>query len=143
MDDTTFQEIETEFNSVLSGLDTDPALQSFKTEYEKLYQALSKSHDSEKRLMGKCRELNAELVTAASKVRSFTTPSSKDAKLDCSADQVFLSAGAIRTRTLTRIRIITRPRYYRHPHPHRLRPSPRTRSRTIRRWSRTARSSNR
>jgi len=72
MDDTTFQEIETEFNSVLSGLDTDPALQSFKTEYEKLYQALSKSHDSEKRLMGKCRELNAELVTAASKVETVT-----------------------------------------------------------------------
>ena len=69
MDDAAFQEIETEFNSVLSGLDADPALQSFKTEYEKLYQALSKSHDSEKRLMGKCRELNAELVTAASKVR--------------------------------------------------------------------------
>ena len=140
MDDAAFQEIETEFNSVLSGLDADPALQSFKTEYEKLYQALSKSHDSEKRLMGKCRELNAELVTAASKVRSVAAP---PLGRDTTAVLIrfFLSAGAIRTRTLTshpNSHIITGT-----PAPNRLRPSPRTRSRTTRRWSRTARSWNR
>ena len=39
-------------------------------EYEKLHSALQKSHEGEKRLMGKCRELNAELVAAAARVES-------------------------------------------------------------------------
>lgn len=40
----------------------------FRVEYEKLHKALKKSHESEKRLMGKCRELNAEIVTNSAKV---------------------------------------------------------------------------
>jgi len=40
----------------------------FRVEYEKLHKALKKSHESEKRLMSKCRELNAEIVTNSSKV---------------------------------------------------------------------------
>lgn len=40
----------------------------FRVEYEKLHKALMKSHESERRLMGKCRELNAEIVANSSKV---------------------------------------------------------------------------
>lgn len=40
----------------------------FRVEYEKLHKALKKSHESEKRLMSKCRELNAEIVSNSSKV---------------------------------------------------------------------------
>ena len=40
----------------------------FRIEYEKLHKALKKSHESEKRLMSKCRELNAEIVSNSSKV---------------------------------------------------------------------------
>ena len=40
----------------------------FRIEYEKLHKALKTSHESEKRLMSKCRDLNAEIVTNSSKV---------------------------------------------------------------------------
>jgi len=46
----------------------DQSLQKFRGEYEKLHKALQKTHDSEKRLMQKCRELNAEIVANSAKV---------------------------------------------------------------------------
>jgi chromosome segregation ATPase len=48
----------------------DRSLEKFKVEYEKLHKALIKSHESEKRLMQKCRELNAELVANSAKVQT-------------------------------------------------------------------------
>jgi hypothetical protein len=48
----------------------DKSLEKFKVEYEKLHKALVKSHESEKRLMQKCRELNAELVANSAKVQT-------------------------------------------------------------------------
>lgn len=33
-------------------------MERFRSEYEKLHRALKKSHESEKRLIKKCRELN-------------------------------------------------------------------------------------
>ncbi len=56
----------------------DRSLDKFRTEYEKLHKALLKSHDSEKRLMQKCRELNAELVTNSAKVQSAMKLSEED-----------------------------------------------------------------
>ncbi len=47
----------------------EASLDKFRTEFERLHQALRKSHDGEKRLMQKCRELNAELLANAAKVR--------------------------------------------------------------------------
>jgi chromosome segregation ATPase len=55
---------------VLQELMGDRSLEKFKTEYEKLHKALIKSHESEKRLMQKCRELNAELVANSAKVQT-------------------------------------------------------------------------
>jgi len=69
-DDASFQQIEQEFQDVLRELVGDKSLEKFKVEYEKLHKALSKSHDSEKRLMQKCRELNAELVANSAKVQT-------------------------------------------------------------------------
>jgi hypothetical protein len=37
-------------------------MDKFREQFEKLHKALKKSHDGEKRLMQKCRELNAEIV---------------------------------------------------------------------------------
>lgn len=48
----------------------DRSLEKFRLEYEKLHKALLKSHESEKRLMQKCRELNAELVANSAKVQT-------------------------------------------------------------------------
>jgi len=53
---------------VLEDLMGDQSLQKFRGEYEKLHKALQKTHDSEKRLMQKCRELNAEIVANSAKV---------------------------------------------------------------------------
>lgn len=56
----------------------DRSLEKFRLEYEKLHKALKKSHDSEKRLMLKCRELNAEIVANASKVATALKLSQED-----------------------------------------------------------------
>lgn len=69
-DDSSFQQLEQEFQDVLQELMGDRTLEKFKVEYEKLHKALIKSHESEKRLMQKCRELNAELVANSAKVQT-------------------------------------------------------------------------
>lgn len=71
LDDETediFTRLETDFQSVLDELLGDESLEKFRKEYEKLHACLKKSHDSEKRLMGKCRELNAEIVSNSAKI---------------------------------------------------------------------------
>ncbi|MED6256259.1 hypothetical protein ATANTOWER_022695, partial [Ataeniobius toweri] len=57
-----------EFQVVLSELASDKSLDRIRVEYEKLIHALKKSRDNEKRLMSKCRELNAEIVSTSTKV---------------------------------------------------------------------------
>ena len=56
----------------------DRSLEKFRMEYEKLHKALKKSHDSEKRLMQKCRELNAEIVANSAKVATALKLSQED-----------------------------------------------------------------
>lgn len=56
----------------------DKSLERFRVEYEKLHSALKKSHESEKRLMQKCQELNAEIVTNAAKVTTALKLSQED-----------------------------------------------------------------
>jgi len=66
--DDQFQSLEKDFQEVISELMGDQTLEKFRIEYEKLHKALKTSHESEKRLMTKCRDLNAEIVTNSSKV---------------------------------------------------------------------------
>lgn len=47
-------------------------------EYEKLHRALKKSHEQEKRLIKKCRELNGEIVNNAAKVQTALKLSQED-----------------------------------------------------------------
>ena len=54
------------------------SLEKFRVEYEKLHKALKKSHESEKRLMQKCRELNAEIVSNSAKVSTALKLSQED-----------------------------------------------------------------
>ena len=56
----------------------DRSLDKFRNEYEKLHKALIKSHENEKRLTTKCRELNSELVTNSAKVQSAVKLSEDD-----------------------------------------------------------------
>ena len=54
------------------------SLEKFRVEYEKLHRALKKSHESEKRLMAKCRELNADIVSNAAKMQTALKLSQED-----------------------------------------------------------------
>ena len=56
----------------------DKSLERFRQEYDKLHKALKKSHESEKRLIKKCRELNQEIVANAAKVQTALKLSQED-----------------------------------------------------------------
>ncbi|KAL2622617.1 hypothetical protein R1flu_002822 [Riccia fluitans] len=73
-----FEELERGFQQVLSELQTDPSLDRFRVEYEKLHRALKKSHESEKRLIKKCRELNTEIQANSKKVETALAHSEED-----------------------------------------------------------------
>ena len=66
----------------------DQSLDKFRTEYEKLHHALKKSHESEKRLMQKCRELNSEIMANAAKVTTALKLSQEDKTTISSMKQV-------------------------------------------------------
>ena len=68
LEETAYEEIERDFQEVLNELSGDRSLEKFKVEYEKLHAVMKKSYDNEKRLMAKCRELNAEIVVNSAKV---------------------------------------------------------------------------
>ena len=78
IEENAFDALERDFQEVLAELTGDKSLEKFRVEYEKLHKALKKSHESEKRLMGKCRELNAEIVSNAAKVSTALKLSQED-----------------------------------------------------------------
>lgn len=57
-----------EFQMILDELVGDENMEKVRGEYEKLIQVLVKSRENEKRLMSKCRELNAKIVSTTTKV---------------------------------------------------------------------------
>mmetsp|Transcript_9055 Transcript_9055/g.22157 ORF Transcript_9055/g.22157 Transcript_9055/m.22157 type:complete len:871 (+) Transcript_9055:181-2793(+) len=63
-----FEALEAGFQDVVAQLVADKGLEHFRVEYEKLFRAVKKSHESEKRLLRKCRELNQEIVDNSEKV---------------------------------------------------------------------------
>jgi chromosome segregation ATPase len=79
-DAETFVKAERDFQQVLVDLVGDKSLERFRTEYEKLHRALKKSHESERRLIKRCRELNNEIVTNAAKVQTALRLSQEDQK---------------------------------------------------------------
>lgn len=68
IEENVFEALEKEFQEVISELTGDQSLEKFRVEYEKLHAVLKKSYENEKRLMTKCRELNAEIVVNSAKV---------------------------------------------------------------------------
>ncbi|XP_059408731.1 cilia- and flagella-associated protein 58 [Carassius carassius] len=67
-EDSAFETMEKDIEEVLNELSGDDKLEKFHVEYEKIAKALRKSHENEKRLMSKCRELNAEIMSNTVKV---------------------------------------------------------------------------
>ncbi|KAM6443368.1 cilia- and flagella-associated protein 58 [Liasis olivaceus] len=68
IEENVFEALEKDFQEVISELTGDQSLEKFRVEYEKLHAVLRKSYENEKRLMAKCRELNAEIVVNSAKV---------------------------------------------------------------------------
>ncbi|XP_034295945.1 cilia- and flagella-associated protein 58 [Pantherophis guttatus] len=68
IEENVFEALEKDFQEVISELTGDQSLEKFRVEYEKLHAVLKKSYENEKRLMAKCRELNAEIVVNSAKV---------------------------------------------------------------------------
>uniref|UniRef100_A0A8C4Q3S5 Cilia and flagella associated protein 58 n=1 Tax=Eptatretus burgeri TaxID=7764 RepID=A0A8C4Q3S5_EPTBU len=77
-EESSFESLEKGIQAVLDELVGDKSLEKFREEYEKLHGALKKSHDSEKRLMSKCRELNAEILANSARVASVMQLSQED-----------------------------------------------------------------
>uniref|UniRef100_A0A7S4IY97 Cilia- and flagella-associated protein 58 central coiled coil domain-containing protein n=1 Tax=Odontella aurita TaxID=265563 RepID=A0A7S4IY97_9STRA len=75
---SAFDALEREFNEVLEDLADDPSLDKFRIEYERLFRALKKSHDQERRLARKCREINSEVVEGAAKIQAALRMSRED-----------------------------------------------------------------
>ncbi|NXH14187.1 CFA58 protein, partial [Bucco capensis] len=78
VEDSAFEALEKEFQEVINLLKRDETLEKFRIEFEKLHAVLKKSHENEKRLMEKCRTLNAELVVNSSKIAALKKLSKDD-----------------------------------------------------------------
>ncbi|NWX82789.1 CFA58 protein, partial [Nothoprocta ornata] len=78
LEESAIEALEKDFQDVIDLLKGDKTLEKFRIEYEKLHAVMKKSHENEKRLMEKCRELNAELVVNSSKVAALTKLSKDD-----------------------------------------------------------------
>ncbi|KFP66709.1 Coiled-coil domain-containing protein 147, partial [Cariama cristata] len=78
LEESAFEALEKDFQEVINLLKGEKTLEKFQIEYEKLHAVMKKSHENEKRLMEKCRELNAELVVNSSKVAALKQLSKDD-----------------------------------------------------------------
>ncbi|KAJ8604772.1 hypothetical protein CTAYLR_001018 [Chrysophaeum taylorii] len=67
---SAFEALERDFQEVLQTLAGDRSLDRFRIEYEKIHRALKRSHEHERKLVKKVRELNTEIVNNASKVHT-------------------------------------------------------------------------
>lgn len=67
---SAFEALERDFQEVLATLAGDHALDRFRMEYEKIHRALKRSHEHERKLIKKVRDLNSEIVNNASKVHT-------------------------------------------------------------------------
>ena len=64
-----FQAIQNDFQTILKEIAGDKSLERFKHEYEKLHKTLITSHETETKLMKRCKELNSEITSHAVKVQ--------------------------------------------------------------------------
>ncbi|NXU47573.1 CFA58 protein, partial [Turnix velox] len=78
LEESAFEALEKDFQEVINLLKGDKTLEKFRIEYEKLHSVLKKSHENEKRLMEKIKQLNAELLVNSSKLTALTKLSKDD-----------------------------------------------------------------
>lgn len=55
---------------MLASLSSDQTLDRFRIEYERIHRALRHSHEQEKKLLGRCRDLSKDIIAGAAKLQS-------------------------------------------------------------------------
>jgi len=73
-----FDEMEKNFHRTVSDLVNDRSLDKFREEYEKLHEALVTSHEHNKVLIDKCRQLNNDILSNVNKISSILSLSQND-----------------------------------------------------------------
>lgn len=64
-----FDKVDQDFQYVLQEIAGDKTLERFRLEYQKLHKTLKTSHDTEKKLIKRCKELNSEIAANSVKVQ--------------------------------------------------------------------------
>ena len=77
-DSTSLEELEKNFQAMISGLITEHAFEGFRGQYEAIYNAFLESQKNNKLLVEKCRELNHEILANATKINTVLKYSEDD-----------------------------------------------------------------
>ncbi|XP_055336497.1 cilia- and flagella-associated protein 58-like [Paramacrobiotus metropolitanus] len=77
-DEAAMLDMERDFQLVIKDLIGNESLGKFRVEYEKLHQAIKMAHENEIKLMGKCRDLHAEIVANSSRITTATRLAQED-----------------------------------------------------------------
>ena len=91
-DPQVFATIEHNFLEFVSEILNDPALENFKNEYEKLNNALIKSHANNKALIDRCQQLNNDISSNAVKIANVLSLSQNDTKTIATLKEEFEKA---------------------------------------------------
>ncbi|CBH18102.1 MENG [Trypanosoma equiperdum] len=76
--DEAVENLQKDFEEAMAALAEHESFDRFRMEYDVLYRALRKSHDSEKRLVKRCQQLTQELMSNAAKVQAALKLSQSD-----------------------------------------------------------------
>ena len=61
MDQAAFDKLEIDFKKILEEMVGEKSMDRFRSEYERLYRALKTSHENEKRLFKRCKDMNESI----------------------------------------------------------------------------------
>lgn len=77
---TEYEALERDFQIMLQEMQGDQTLEKFRQDYEKLHRTLKRSHEIEKRLIKKCKELNQMIQLNAKSVKDALTMAQRDSE---------------------------------------------------------------
>jgi hypothetical protein len=77
-DEDLIDDLERSFQGIIAEIVADQSLAQFREEYEKVHDALSKSHANNTELVQRCRELNSAILANSAKVNSILQLSQDD-----------------------------------------------------------------
>ena len=77
---TAYNRIEKDFEEVINELASDPGLERFRQEYEKLFRSLRRAHENEKKLLSKCKELMIDIDENTKEVQKVLLMTQEDAQ---------------------------------------------------------------